>query len=122
MSRDPYLLNLTNHLITKHRLGGYKISYAERIKFIDQIQGLLIDREIADMSAETLGKIMGSFLTGDVYASYEDLVEQKPRWNGVWMDGGSGIFLLQKLASRCLAYVIVDRIRGTHLHLPAYTS
>jgi hypothetical protein len=122
MSRDPYLLNLTNHLITKHRLGHYKVPDAERIAAIDQVQGLLMGREITAMSAETLGKIMGSFENGDVDAFYDDLVEQKPRWNGLWLNGGSGIFLLQKLASRCLAYVIVDRIRGRHLNLPACSS
>lgn len=98
-----YIVNLTNHLISKNRYDQifYKIGNSD--EFVRHVKLDLDSDDVQSMSPETLGKIMYSFEIGDVMANKEEL------FNGVSFSGDCEE-MLRELVSLCLAYAIRDRL------------
>lgn len=98
-----YIVNLTNHLISKNRYDEVYSRIDNVDVFVQHVKVALCCGDVLDMSPETHGKVMDSFEIGDVMASKEEL------FNGVHFSGDCGE-MLRELVSLCLAYVIRDRL------------
>lgn len=94
-----YIVNLTNHLITKNRYDAYPL----KGDFINYVANDLEHSDIKDMSPETLGKIMCSLEFGDVMAGKNELL-------GEIHFSGNPEDTFRELVARCLAYTIKDRL------------
>ena len=97
-----YIVNLTNHIIN----GNHYDEIWERMgcdpeAFLRHITISLEVGPIANMTYETLGKIMGNLDVGDVSVGKLNLE--------VGFNGSCGDFL-RSVVARCLAYVIRDRL------------
>ncbi len=113
---SPYIVNLTDHLITKNRYDGFYEGLGpvrSMRKFIQYVELDLHIGDLSDMKPETLGKIMGSLHSGDVVANWEEISE------GIGFNGDCGDLLL-RVTARCLAFVIRDRISGDSPDIPKW--
>jgi hypothetical protein len=72
-------------------------------QFIQHVKKQLEVSDVADMSPETLGKIMGSLELGDVMASKAELL------GNLHFSGDCGD-MLRELVAICLAYAIAERL------------
>jgi hypothetical protein len=113
----PYIVNLTNNLIGKHRFDDLILMYLpNRQEFIQCAKIELQTWDVADMSPETLGRIMGFLETGDVIESKAELLSSV-RFHGECGD------MLRELVAICLAYVIAARFEPDETrenHIPGY--
>ncbi|MBI1957081.1 MAG: hypothetical protein HYS44_01315 [Candidatus Niyogibacteria bacterium] len=99
----PYIKNLTDNLIGKHRFDDAFKRESDRDEFLRQVQFDLENIDVNDMKPETLGKIMCSFEVGDVMAAKEHLAQ------GIHFAGDCGE-MLRELVALCLAYAIRERL------------
>lgn len=113
----PYIVNLTNNLISKNRYDEifFRLGYGD--EFVAHVQLDLEAGDIRTMNPETLGKIMASFEIGDVMAGKAELLKDV---------GFSGDCeeLLRGLVARCLAFIVRDRLddRGRMGVVPPWTG
>lgn len=98
-----YIVNLTNNLIGKFRYHEMFHRMSSKEEFISHVQHDLAITDVADMSAETLGRILCNLKSGDVWAGKKDLIDRL-HFNGDYED------LLRELVAICLAYVIKERV------------
>ena len=99
-----YILNLTNHLIGKHKFDEMRESLTGpnlNEKFREHVQLNLEVDDVMEMNPATLGKIMCSFEIGDVMSSH---LGKEVYFNGDCEE------MLRDLVARALAYVITDRL------------
>jgi hypothetical protein len=109
----PYIVNLTNNLIGKHRFNELIILCSQhpevpkrmsyRDSFIGNVKNSLEASDVQDMAPETLGKIMCSMEIGDIRVGKEELVQ-----NLYFAGDCNG--MLRCLVSYCLACVIYERL------------
>ena len=98
-----YIVNLTDHLISKNRYDEAFCKIKDQKKLIRHVALDLETGDVRSMSPAKLGEIMCSFESGDVMTSQEDLFKDT-------CFGGDCDMLLRSLVSVCLAYVIRDRL------------
>ncbi len=114
---SPYILNLTNHLISKHRYDEFltkvNLALTHPNLRIRELRASLEVQALQDMKAETLGKIMRELDIGDVMAT-KDEIFQHVGFSGDCED------MLRELVATCLAFTISERILQTEGHLPCY--
>jgi hypothetical protein len=111
----PYIVNLTNNLIGKNRFDRVPM-YLPGRPLIEWVKEELQIGDVADMSPETLGRIMGSLQIGDVMASKAELL-------GDLHFGGDCEGMLRELVAICLAYAIAGRLESAETRMkdiPAY--
>ena len=117
---SPYIINLTNNIIGNHRFDEAVKRLLSRQDenshpdvILDHITTELEVAEIHEMKPETLGKILFSLEIGDVMATnpFREV-----------SFGGDCEEAFRQLVSRCLAYVIRDRLnpRMDESHIPPY--
>jgi len=105
-----YIVNLTDGLIGRNHFDGLSLVYS-REGFLYHVRRELELGEVAVMSPETLGRIMGSLEIGDVMASKAELL------GGLCFGGDCGD-LLRELVSRCLSHVIYQRLEPDATRVP----
>jgi hypothetical protein len=103
-----YIVNLTNHLISKNGYDAtfYRINNLEN--FVKHVKTDLEAGDVRAMSPAKLGEIMCSFEIGDVMASKNDLFDNTHF-------SGDSEELLRELVSLCVAYAIRDRLSEKRL-------
>jgi hypothetical protein len=87
-----------------------------RLSLIEHIKEQLEIQDVADMSPETLGRIMGSLELFDVNASKDDLLRNLHF-------GGDCETMFRELVAICLAYAIAGRFEPDDTRMndvPAY--
>lgn len=113
----PYIVNLTNNLIGKNRFDEISMRYPRQPRrFTQRVKEQLEVGDIADMSPETLGRIMGALEIGDVMASKAEMLD------GLHFGGDCGD-MLRELVAICLAYAIAKRFESDEIRangIPAY--
>lgn len=111
---SPYIVNLTDNLISKNRYDQFVGLNLNRKEFLDYVKTDLSVGDVQDMRPETLGKIMASFQIGDVMASKEEL------FKGTSFAGTCGDFL-RELTALCLAFAIHQRLSADRMSgVPKY--
>ena len=98
-----YIINLTDNLIGKHRLDR-KQKFLNGEEVLRKFYEATIENDVAQMSPETLGKIMCSLEIGDVMISQEEFRLKCLFW-------GDGRDMLNILVTFFLARVIYDRLK-----------
>lgn len=112
MSKDKqYLVNLTDNLIAKNGYDRLSLSRPVVREFI--FQDLAYGGDVFKMSSTRLGEIMGTFETGDVIATRNDLF-------GLIHFSGDCKSLLCELVAACLAYYIDSRLNDNEPHITPY--
>jgi hypothetical protein len=112
----PYIVNLTNTLIDKHRFDVLFCNREDYMPdFTEMVAEILSADDIRQMNPETLGRILGSMETGDVIASKQELKER------LYFGGDLGE-MLRSMVAVCVAYVITSRLdpKMEESHIPRY--
>lgn len=103
----PYIVNLTNSLIGKHRFNDLFFnrhrSFDYKTKFIEMVAYDLEMNDVRQMNPETLGRVLCSLETGDVLTGKKEIL------GGLHFSGDPGE-TLREMVAVCLAYVIRDRL------------
>jgi hypothetical protein len=113
----PYIKNLTNNLIGKHRFDEFFRRRIGKTSFIDSVRIMLETADVRVMNPETLGRVLCSLEIGDV------MLGKKELFGGLHFSGDPGETLREMVAA-CLAQVIHDRLDPsmTGSQIPRYKS
>jgi hypothetical protein len=113
----PYIENLTNSIIGKHRFDELFRRRIGETSFVESVSSTLEVDDVQQMKPETLGRVLCSLEVGDVILSKKELL------GGLHFSGDPGD-TLREMVAVCLAKVIHDRLdpRMTEAHIPRYKS
>jgi len=113
----PYIENLTNSLIGKHRFDELFRRRIGETSFVKSVSGTLEVDDVQQMKPETLGRVLCSLEVGDVIFSKKEL------FDGLHFSGDLGD-TLREMVALCLGKVIHDRLDPSMMeaHIPRYKS
>lgn len=114
----PYIENLTNSLIGKHRFDEYFLRRrVGETDFIDMVSNTLEVDDVQQMKPETLGRVLCSLEVGDV------MLGKKELFGGLHFSGDPGD-TLREMVALCLGKVIHDRLdpKMEGSQIPRYKS